>query len=424
MKALDVAFKDLLRHTRSLFVWFMIFGAPLLIAGLIYFAFSGLGSGSGQLQLPATSVQVVNLDQPSSQLGDFAAGQVLLQFLQDPDLAGLLQVTVVTDEASARRSVDNQEADLAVIIPADLSTALASADKTASVCLYHDPTLTIGPAIVKGLIDGFVDGFSGSRIASVVLMEQFQAHGLAADASAVQGVALQYATWAQAVGQSRASGQHPAVIWQAPPRRDTPAAPLADLAGKILAGQLIFFSFYTAAASAQSIITEEEQGTLARAFTTPTSRTTILAGKFLAVLLLVLGQIVVLAMLSSLLFGVRWGQLPAVAAAIVSLVTVATGFGILLMSFAKSTQQAGLMSGIILTVLGMAGGLFSVGVETLPRAFELVSRLTPHGWALQAWKLAFAGAGLGELLLPAAVLTLFGAVFFAAGALVFRRRLA
>lgn len=424
MKALDVAYKDLLRHTRSLFVWVMVFGAPLLIAGLIYFAFSGLGSGGGQLQLPVTRVQVANLDQPGSQLGGFAAGQVLLQFLQDPDLANLLQVTAAADEASARQAVDRQVADVAMIIPADLSTALAGPGKTASIQLYQDPTLTIGPAIVKGLIDGFVDGFSGSRIASAVLAEQFQAHGLPTDARTVQTVAMQYADWAQAVGESRASGQHPAIVWQAPPRKATSTNPLADLAGKILAGQLIFFSFYTAAATAQSIITEEEQGTLARAFTTPTPRTTILAGKFLAVLLLVLGQIVVLATVSSLLFGVRWGQLPSVTAAIVALVTAATGFGVFLMSFAKSTRQAGLLSGIILTVLGMAGGLFSVGVETLPKAFAALSKMTPHGWALQAWKLSLAGAGLDELLLPAGVLVLFGAGFFTAGALMFRRRLA
>jgi ABC-2 type transport system permease protein len=257
-----------------------------------------------------------------------------------------------------------------------------------------------------------------------VLVEQFQAHGLRADTRMVQDVAIQYANWAQAIGESKASGQHPAIVWQAPPRKATPANPLADLAGKILAGQLIFFSFYTAAATAQSIITEEEQGTLARAFTTPTPRTTILAGKFLAVLLLVLGQIVVLATVSSLLFGIRWGQFPSVTAAIVALVTAATGFGVFLMSFAKSTRQAGLLSGIVLTVLGMAGGLFTVGVESLPKAFETISKMTPHGWALRAWKLSLAGAGLGELLLPAAVLVSMGAAFFVAGALIFRRRLA
>ncbi|MCK7461813.1 MAG: ABC transporter permease [Sphingobacterium sp.] len=50
-----------------------------------------------------------------------------------------------------------------------------------------------------------------------------------------------------------------------------------------MAGQMIFFSFFTGAYAMMSILQESEEGTLARMFTTPTDRTPILAGKFLAV---------------------------------------------------------------------------------------------------------------------------------------------
>ena len=39
MKILDIAFKDLTRSFRSAFAVGMMFVAPLLITGLIYFAF-------------------------------------------------------------------------------------------------------------------------------------------------------------------------------------------------------------------------------------------------------------------------------------------------------------------------------------------------------------------------------------------------
>ena len=45
MKALDIALKDLVRSWRSAFTLVMMFVAPLLITGLIYMAFGGLGSG-------------------------------------------------------------------------------------------------------------------------------------------------------------------------------------------------------------------------------------------------------------------------------------------------------------------------------------------------------------------------------------------
>jgi ABC-2 type transport system permease protein len=227
----------------------------------------------------------------------------------------------------------------------------------------------------------------------------------------------------QSLSESRQAGDHPAIRIQSPPGKAVAASPLAELAGKILAGQLIFFAFYTAAATAQSIITEEEQRTLGRLFTTPTPRTTILSGKFIGVFLLVLGQVLVLTAVSSVLFRIHWGKPLPVLMAILGLVVVTSGLGLFLMSFVKNSRQAGAVFGGVLTILGMAGGLFSAGVESLPKAFETIALLTPHGWALRAWKLSLAGADAGAMLLPVAVLLVMGAVLFAGGALTFRRRL-
>jgi len=422
-KSLDVALKDLLRYSRSRFVLGMMFGAPLLIAGLIYFAFSGLGTSEDGFQLPVTRVWVVDLDQPGAEYGGFSAGQVLVQFLQSEQLADLLQTEVADDMASARAAVESQEADVAVIIPADLTAATFAPGRGSTITLYQDPTLTIGPAIVKGLIENLLDGFSGSKIAGQVTSRMLAEHGLQADPNTTQSVVMQYTAWAQQVGEQRAGDEHPLIEVQTSPRQAAPTNQLADLAGKIMAGQLIFFSFYTAAASAQSIITEEEQMTLARLFTMPTTRTAILAGKFMSTFAMVLGQAVVLTIVSALLFGIRWGQPLTVALVILGLVAVSTGLGLFLMSFAKNARQAGLMMGAVLTVLGMAGGLFSTGMDVLPSAFETVALFTPQGWALRGWKLSLAGASPGQVLLPVAVVLAMGVAFFSAGAVTFRRRL-
>jgi len=49
--------------------------------------------------------------------------------------------------------------------------------------------------------------------------------------------------------------------------------------------------------------------------------------------------------------------------------------------------------------------------------------LTPHGWALRAWKLSLAGADAKTMILPVAVLLVMGVILFGVGALTFRRRL-
>ena len=57
-----------------------------------------------------------------------------------------------------------------------------------------------------------------------------------------------------------------------------------------------------------SILQEDEEGTLARIFSTPTGRTSILAGKFLAVVLMVTVQGVVMILAGIVLFKVNWGN--------------------------------------------------------------------------------------------------------------------
>jgi hypothetical protein len=71
----------------------------------------------------------------------------------------------------------------------------------------------------------------------------------------------------------------------------------------------------------------------------------------------------------------------------------------------------------------MAGGLFSAGMDTLPRAFETVALFTPQGWAMRGWRLSLSGAAPAEVLLPVAVTLAMGTVSFALGAMSFRRRL-
>ena len=424
MKVWDIALKDMVRSFRSGFALVMMFVAPLLITAIIHFAFGGLGSDDGGFDLPVTRVQVVNLDQPDPQYGDFSAGRMLVEFLQNEQLADILQVAEAADGASARAAVDNQEAGVAIIIPADFTAAVFDPEGRAAVELYQDPTLTLGPSIVKELVSQFIDSFAGTKIAASVIAEQLGARGVAVDAGLTQDVAMQYAAWVQALGESRGEGAYPALDIQSPPGAAEPVDQGAVMMGPIMAGMMIFFVFFTAASTAETIIREDEEGTLARLFTTPTPRAVILGGKFIAVFIALIVQVIVLLLASALIFGIRWGEPLSVALVALGLIVAAAGFGVLIMSFIKSTRQTGPMMGGVLTITGMAGGLFTTGFQNLPAAYDTVTLFTPHGWALRGWKAALAGGGVGDVLLPVVVTLGMGIVFFVIGALVFRKRFA
>lgn len=417
MKMLDIALKDLTRSFRSLFAVGMMFVAPVLITGLIYLAFGGLSSG--KTDLPATIVAVANLDQPPAD-SPISAGEEIAGMFSDPSVANWLKMIPTADEAAARTAVDRREADVAVILPANLSQAFIEGGASARIQLIQDPTQTIGPAVVRDMIQSMLDGNAGARVALQTLADQNPALDSAANANLL----TRFTSWYIDFQRTLFHSSQAAVITEDPASNTgTQQGSLQNILAMTVTGMMIFFGFYTGAYSMTSILNEDEQGTLARLFTTPTARTAILGGKFLAVFLTVIVQTLVMLLIGRLLFHVQWGEPLSVILSVLGQVIAATGLGVLIISFVRSSRQEGPVLGGGLTLLGMLGGLFTVGVE-MPAGFETVNLLTPQGWALRAWKLTVAGAQPQEILLPLIVLLAAGIVFFLLGARIFRRRYA
>jgi ABC-2 type transport system permease protein len=418
MKILDIAFKDLKRSFRSMFAIGMMFVAPLLITGLIYFAFGGLSGGTGRFNLPPLTLAVVNQDEPIA--GQPAFGQMLIDYFNDAAMPEWLNVLVAPSAGIARSWVDAREAGVALIIPPGFSKAVLANEDTAPLTLIHDPTLTIGPQIVQDLARLYMDSVTGARIALTTVSNQTQ--GI--DATALQAIAQQYTTWVADTERNIHHSDTPILAVRSPVQSD--AAPVDEtkrILSTVMGGMLIFFVFFTGANTAQSILREDEEGTLARLFTTPTSRTSILAGKFVAVFIIIGVQALVLITVSALLFNIRWGELASIALVLLGVIVAAAGFGVCLVSFIKTLRQSGPIIGGVLTVSGMAGGLFTSGVQ-LPAAFETINLSMPQGWALRSLRLALDGAGAVDVLPPVLVMLAIGAVLFAVGATTFRRRFA
>ncbi len=424
MKTLDIAWKDILRSVRS--ASFLAFGfvVPLLVSGLFYFAFSGLASDKGGFTLPSTKVQVVNQDR--AQMG-FSAGQMLLDILTSKELAPLLQVAEVPDPAGARTAVDRQEAGVAIFIPPGFSAAMFNQEQRAAIELYHDPTLTLGPGIVKSLIQQLVDGFAGSTIAIQVAREQFAAQKMALDLATAQSIALKYGRWAAALGESRQEGGIALAEVRPPAGAQKATSLLTSIVSMIMAGMLVFYVFFTGTSLAQSLLQEEEAGTLSRLFTTPTPVSSVLGGRILATLATLVVQTGVLLLVSTLVFDINWGQPLPLSLVTLGLILLAGSFGILLISLLKNSRQAGVVTGGGLTLTGMLGmvSIFTANVPGAAKgAFDTVSLLVPQGWAVRGFQQLLDGGGVRDVLLTVAVMLALSAIFLAIGTIRFRKRFA
>ncbi len=423
MKILDIASKDMVRSFRSVFGLGMMFAAPLLITGLIYFAFGGLSSGTGRFNLPDLRVAVVNLDRPSQQ--QVQLGKMIPEFLRDPAMPAWLKVSEMNDEASARAALENRQLDAAVIIPSNLTDSAVLSDAPASIRVLQDPTLTIGPTVIKDLLDLYLDGVSGGKIALSVASAQAQAAGKPLAPDVRQQIFQQYSDWYTLLQKNLYHSDDPVLASRTPAAAETGAQanPIADMMGKVMAGMMIMFVFFTGANTAQSILREDEEGTLARLFTTPTSRTTVLVGKFAAVFITILVQSIVLLIASALLFQINWGQPVTLLLVTLGTMVAAAGFGVMVASFLKNTRQGGAVIGGVLSVTGMLGGLFTTAIA-MPAAFDTLTLSMPQGWALRGYRLALEGAGPSDLALPLLVLLAIGVLFIAIGAFNFKKRFA
>lgn len=419
-KLFDLAIKDLRRAFSNVFGVVMMLGAPFLITGLIYFAFGGVGGDDDSFNLQPIRVQVVNLD---AGITGFNAGEQLSDFLLSDSVSNIINTTSVESEAAARLAVDEQEAEIAVLIPSGFTADAVGNQTEARVTLYQDPTLTLAPQIVRDLIGQFTDGLAGAKIATAIVEVQFGSRGLTLPQAEYRAIANRYAEQIQSADHNHDT-QAPSGIKVIQPGSNSEAEQSGVYIGPVMAGMMIFFVFFMGANGAQSIVAEDEEGTLQRLFTTPTPRSTILGGKLIAVLLTLIFQTAILLIASGLLFDIQWGEPLAVIAASFSMILAAAGFGVFVISLMKSTRQTGPVLGGVLTITGMLGGLFTTGIPDVPAFLDQAKLAMPQGWALEIWQRVLAGGSLEMILAPFAVLTAIGVVFFSIGALIFSRRFA
>lgn len=426
MKILDLAIKDLKRSFRSVFAVVFMFGIPLLMTGMFYFMFRGQKDDS-TAGLPQTVVVIANLDEPNGDLGFFKSqypeeaaiqslGDMIVLVLQDPGLEGMISVTFAENAESARAAVDSQDAGMAIIIPSGFSRQYSTMRGQAVLEIYQDPTLTIGPAVVHSVLNRFMDGLSGARITIDMAMAQTGSR----DPVFIGKVMQAYLT------ATAAFSDPSALLDVNDTAKDTGEIPLAlRIVGPIMGAMMIFYAFYTGTATAETLLSEDEMGTLPRLFTTPTRQATILGGKLLAVLLTVSIQVVVLLLLGGLIFQIKWGNLPSVLLFAAGTILVASAFGVCVTSFMKNTKQGGIIFGGVLTFSGMLGMLpiFTMGSTPSP-VLKTISFFVPQGWSVEALLQSMQGAPLGSLVMCAVVLLAWAVVFFAIGVWRFQKRYA
>jgi ABC-2 type transport system permease protein len=370
--ALLIAQKDFIQAVRNRSFFVLGILAPLAIMTVMDLTMGDALSGSFN--------PVIHIVDPSSTSDELVAG------LRE---SGFNNVELSESAEAARSAVDDGDAAAAIIFPPELIQVFQDPGQGAEIEVVTKPDAEVSAAISRSI---------------------------------AESTAIRYRTLRASMAVAAQAGQ--------PPTGEVPAVdPVVTVSGveagtRILSdatyfavGMAAFFVFFTAQTGMTTLHNERRDATLARMLASPSPRWAPLAGKALASLAIGLTAFLVLWGLSTLLLGADWGPPLGVLAVALAAMFTAVGLGAMASALTSTSEAAGALSGVITTALAFFGGTF-VQVPATGLLASL-SRLSPFRWIMDG---IGQNAGVGtttDVLISAAVLSLFGLV---AGAIAFSRR--
>ncbi|HYG58133.1 MAG TPA: ABC transporter permease [Symbiobacteriaceae bacterium] len=162
-------------------------------------------------------------------------------------------------------------------------------------------------------------------------------------------------------------------------------------------------------------LNERQHGTWGRLLTTPTNRTSLLAGYMLSFFVTGIFQFSVLVLGTRLLFGIAWGPLLPLFAVGAALVAASAGLGLFLAGLVRTFEQQTAIGVIFVVATSMLGGLFWP-LDILSPTMQRIGHLTPQAWAMEGLtEVALRGGSWAGLVLPLTVLLGLAVVFSAIG---------
>jgi ABC-2 type transport system permease protein len=175
------------------------------------------------------------------------------------------------------------------------------------------------------------------------------------------------------------------------------------------------FAFFLVLTVGWLFVAERRQGTMKRLCAAPLSRTQILVGKLLPCFALSVFQGFFLLGAGKLVFGMSWGPEPLWLIPLVLCTSLAAmGLALFVAALARTETQVAIYGTLLVLVLAGLSGTMMGGRSLMPEQMQNISRLTPHAWALDAYRQLVANPGrpnLDIVMEACAVLAAFGLGF-------------
>ena len=176
--------------------------------------------------------------------------------------------------------------------------------------------------------------------------------------------------------------------------------------------------------TALSVVRERELGTLEQLMVSPVTPGELILGKTIPVAIITFIDLLLVITLAVLWFGIPLrGSIFALLLAASLYILTALGLGLLISTISRTQQEAFMTMFLLLLPFIILSG-FMYPIMTMPAFFQHLTLVNPVRWLLEVVRAVFLkGAGVRDILLPLAVLSVMAAGVFGAATARFRKTL-
>lgn len=395
MKALHVAFKDILIRFRDRNALVLALVLPLALIGIIGFAFS---SDSG---ISAVRLAVVEREE-GDLLADLAAGLVSrIDIFEAEAIPG--------DEA--RDAVRRGEYSAAVVLPDSLWEAVRDGENI-EIGVLKDPASAVKAGVAEAVVRRTATYASAGSILTRAVLESFRDERALTESEEFELWGYLFQHMAEGFDEQPVSVED---VDQTTRQIDAHSYFAPSFA--------VVFLLFTLLGSAKTIHEEREAGTYSRLLTTPLTRSSLLGGKLMGSFVFAAVQLLLLVALTRLFFGVDWGSDP-LAVVIMALVTAvgATSVAVFIAAVSKTGRQTDQIGTTAILVMSLVGGSMWP-IEQAPDLFRNMARFTFNYWAQTGFRtLIFHDAGLAGIWQETAIILGLSAALFGLSVAFLSRR--
>ncbi|MHB8219981.1 MAG: ABC transporter permease [Acidimicrobiales bacterium] len=442
---------ELRRRCRDRSVVVTALVAPLVLSGILGFAFAGGGAVPG-VRIGIALVTTAGTAQggPGADgVGRALEQRVVAAGVDAAALPGWVRTVTVTSPGALRRDVADGTLDGGVIVPSQLGLVPSSTGGRSSTPAGTHPgsgrsgsgrpgsgrsgsgrsgsgRVSTSPAALARLLTPVVAPGTGNvgDGGLTVVGSRSSLTGTEAASAVASGIASRLFAGvlvARTMGIHSVRGIHSIAVAAAqPPNLAVGVTTIGNAGRNVLdffaPSIAVIFLFITAGLGTRALLIERTEGTLVRIAAAPVRPSSIVAGKLGAIGVTSLASMAAVWGVTTLAFHADWGDPPAVLLMCVGSTVAIGGVSVFLTSLAKDERQAfgiAMVAGLAFALFG--GNLLPPGA--LPGILEDLSLGTPNGWALVGFgRLALEGGGIAAVVGPFAVLAAIGAVFGAAAA--------